>query len=70
MENHNRPEEPPEGWNQPLPERLAQPTYWPAMLALGMTIMLLGPVTNMAITGVGGVFSVVALIGWIGDLLK
>ncbi|MBV8841541.1 MAG: hypothetical protein JO307_01910 [Bryobacterales bacterium] len=70
MEDEKRPEELREGWNRALPERLASPTYWPAMLALGMTIMLLGPVTNMAVTIVGGVFSAIALIGWIGDLLR
>jgi len=57
-----------EGWSDPLPERLARPTYWPSLLALGMTLALLGPVTLMAVTIVGLGLAVVALIGWIGDL--
>src|SRR5690242_11660197 len=33
----------PAGWKKPLPERLSRPTYWPAILALSMTLALLGP---------------------------
>ncbi len=58
----------PEGWTEPRPERVAEPTYWPAMLALGMTLALLGPVTSMAIAVVGAGLAVAALIGWIGEL--
>jgi hypothetical protein len=59
----------PPGWKRPLPERLARPTYWPAMLAFGMTVALLGPVTNMAITVVGLLLGAVSLVGWIGEIL-
>jgi len=58
------------GWSRPLPETLARPTYWPAMLALGMTLALLGPVTSMAITVVGAGLAVAALVGWIGELVR
>jgi hypothetical protein len=58
-----------DGWKDPLPEHVARPTYWPAMLALGIIVALLGPVTNMAVTIVGLVFGAVALAGWIGELL-
>jgi hypothetical protein len=58
-----------EGWQKPLPDKLARPTYWPAMLALAITLALLGPVTNMAVTGVGVVLGAAALAGWIGDIL-
>jgi len=57
-------------WSRPLPETLARPTYWPAMLALGMTLALLGPVTSMAITVVGAGLAVTALVGWIGELVR
>jgi len=57
-------------WNRPLPEHLAQPTYWPAMLAFGMTLALLGPVTSMWMTVVGLVFAGFALAGWIGDIVN
>ncbi len=56
-------------WKKPLPEHLPRPTYWPAMLALAMNLALLGPVTQMAVTGVGIVLGAVALIGWIGEMV-
>lgn len=59
----------PTGWKKPLPQHLPRPTYWPAILALAMTLALLGPVTLMPITVVGLVLGAVALIGWIGELL-
>jgi hypothetical protein len=62
-------EPPPAGWKKPLPERLPRPTYWPAMLALAVTLALLGPVTLMAISAVGVALGAVALIGWIGEIL-
>jgi hypothetical protein len=57
-------------WRRPLPEALARPTYWPAMLALGMTLALLGPVTSLAITVVGLGLAIAALIGWIGEMVR
>ncbi|HEX3743601.1 MAG TPA: hypothetical protein VHW09_06720 [Bryobacteraceae bacterium] len=57
------------GWKKPLPEQLARPTYWPAVLALGIMVALLGPVTDMAVSVVGLLSIVCALIGWIGELL-
>ncbi len=58
-----------EDWTTPLPKSLPRPTYWPAMLAFGMTLTLLGPVTSMAISVAGAAFAVVALAGWIGDII-
>ncbi|HUA86245.1 MAG TPA: hypothetical protein VMB85_20455 [Bryobacteraceae bacterium] len=55
-------------WTEPLPRRLARPTYWPSMLALSVTLALLGPVTSMAITGVGVLLAAAALSGWIGEI--
>jgi hypothetical protein len=59
----------PAGWKRPLPGHLPRRTYWPAILALATTLALLGPVTLMPITAVGGGLGAVALIGWIGDML-
>ncbi len=64
------------GWHKPLPERLPQPGYWPAIMALGITFMLWGLAvgfnevvsTIIIIYGIGFLLFVVALIGWIGDL--
>jgi len=59
----------PNAWKKPLPERLARPTYWPAMLAFAITIALVGPITNMAATAVGLLMALAALFGWIGEIL-
>jgi hypothetical protein len=59
----------PSSWNKPLPQSLSRPTYWPSILALAVTLVLLGPVTLMPITGVGLILGAVALIGWIGEIL-
>ena len=59
----------PAGWKKPLPEHLPRRTYWPAILALAMTLALLGPVTLMPVTAVGLALGAVALVGWTGDIL-
>jgi hypothetical protein len=56
------------GWNRPRPEKLAEPTVWPAALALAITLMLWGFVSSLIITGVGLGLLVTALAGWIGDI--
>jgi len=60
----------PPGWSRPLPERLPRPTCWPAALALGAAMALLGPVTLMAVTIVGVCVAAVALAGWIGEIVR
>jgi len=57
------------GWSKPLPEHLSEPTYWPAVMALGVTALLWGIVTSVIISLVGLALFVLALIGWIGELL-
>jgi len=57
------------GWKRPLPDRLPPPTYWPAMLAFGVMLALLGPVTNLAVTVVGLLLAGAALVGWIGEII-
>ncbi|HJT86500.1 MAG TPA: hypothetical protein VJ732_01565 [Bryobacteraceae bacterium] len=59
----------PEGWHRPEPERLPHPTYWPAVLALGVVLLVWGPITTLAVSAVGGAVIVVGLTGWLGDLL-
>ena len=54
---------------KPLPEHVARPTYWPALLALAMTLALLGPVTAPLVGAAGLIFGAVALAGWVGDIL-
>ncbi len=59
---------PPPGWGAARPERLAQPTYWPAVLALAIAFVLWGAVTSLVISGVGLLLAVIGLAGWIGEL--
>ena len=57
------------GWNKPLPEHLARPTYWPAVLAFAMAFTLLGPVTSMWLSLIGALLGAFALAGWIGEMI-
>jgi hypothetical protein len=61
--------QPPPGWSLPKPERVAAPTYWPAVMALGITMILWGVVTAVLISLTGLALFVLALAGWIGELL-
>jgi hypothetical protein len=56
------------GWNHPRPEKLPEPTAWPAALALAVTLMLWGFVSSLIISGVGLALFVAALAGWIADI--
>lgn len=58
----------PPGWKKPLPETLARPTFWPAMLALGVNLILLGIVTQIVVGLAGLLLSIVSLAGWIGEI--
>lgn len=57
----------PPGWHK-LDEPLPEPTYWPAVMAVGIVFIAWGIVTLYAISGVGLLLFVIALVGWIGDL--
>jgi hypothetical protein len=56
------------GWNVPKPEKLPEPSIWPAALALGITFLVWGMVTTLLITGVGAAVFAVAIAGWIRDI--
>lgn len=65
------PVSPPEGdlvWHIPQPEKLPRPTYWPVVMALGLTFVFWGPVTTVLLSGVGLILVTLALVGWIGEL--
>lgn len=57
------------GWSRPLPEQIPRPTYWPAVLALGVTFVFWGVVTSAIISGIGLLVFALGLAGWIGELL-
>jgi hypothetical protein len=55
-------------WNVPKPETLIAPTWWPAALALGLTLAVWGLIVSAIVFAIGlAVFSA-ALAGWIGDM--
>ncbi len=56
------------GWQNPQPETLPRPTYWPAVLATGVIFLLWGIVTTFIISGVGFVLTAFAIYGWIREL--
>lgn len=57
-----------QGWHPPKAEKLPKPTYWPASLAFGITVLAWGPLTSWIIAAVGCIVCVASLAGWIGDL--
>jgi hypothetical protein len=48
---------------------MPESTAWPIVLALGITLLVAGLVTSLALSLVGGLLFVGALGGWIGQLL-
>jgi hypothetical protein len=64
---HSDPDLPP-GWSRARPEHIPRPTYWPAVLAFGLTLALWGFLTTWIISVVGIVLIAISLVGWIGDL--
>ena len=66
--HHGPAEELPPGWSRPKPDHVPRPTYWPAVMGLGVTCLFWGVVTTYVISAVGLVLFVIALAGWIGEL--
>ncbi len=65
--NTNSPE-PRSDWTGAQPESIPEPTYWPAFLGLGATLLVWGLITSAIITVIGVVLFGWSLGGWIGDL--
>lgn len=57
------------GWQRVERHALPRPTYWPAAMAFGITLLLWGIVTSLLISGVGLALFALALAGWIGELI-
>ncbi len=57
-------------WIEPRPLLVPRPTAWPVGLALGITVLFLGIVTMWIVAVSGGIMVVVALAGWIGEMLR
>jgi hypothetical protein len=58
------------GWHKPLPQSPPQPTFWPMVMALAITIAMSGIVLDYIVMGVGVALFAVACGGWIGDMLR
>ncbi|MFL5731700.1 MAG: hypothetical protein ACJ78Q_00750 [Chloroflexia bacterium] len=56
------------GWSWAQPEHIPLPTYWPAGLALGVTLLLWGLITSPLLTIIGLIVFATSLAGWIGEL--
>ena len=44
-------------------------TAWPIVLAFGLTLLFAGPVTSIAVSALGAVFTVTAAVGWFRQVL-
>jgi len=62
------PSESHSGWAVLPPEKLPEPSIWPATLAVAITFLVWGLVTSLIITGVGLAMFALALAGWIRDI--
>jgi hypothetical protein len=49
--------------------QLPAPTAWPMVLALGITLVLAGMVTDVVVSILGGLLSVGAMVGWFRQVL-
>lgn len=56
------------GWTTAQPQSLLKPTYWPAVLALGIAFIMWGLTSSLVITIVGATLFILALINWIALL--
>lgn len=62
-ESHGEPK-----GNPPKPLHIAEPTYWPLILAVGITMFAWGWVTSLLLTALGLILIVASIVNWIGDM--
>lgn len=58
----------PKNWVTLALEHLPNPTYWPAAMALGVTLLFWGTVTSWVILLMGLLVLFASLLGWIKDI--
>lgn len=56
------------GWHAPLPEKLPRPTAFPAVVAMGATLLALGIETSWIVSCVGLAVFALGAGGWIREL--
>lgn len=57
-----------QGWSQARPAAVPRPTYVPAAMAFGLTLLLWGLVASPVVLGVGVAVVVASLVGWIREM--
>lgn len=67
LPTHGEPMRP--GWSRPAPLKIPHPTYWPMIFGLGVAFLMWGFISNLFVLGLGFFFMMVALVGWVKDLL-
>ena len=58
-----------QGWVAPLPAIAPKPTYWPAVLGVGIAFLAGGLATYLILSAAGLAIVIAAAIGWIHDLV-
>jgi hypothetical protein len=56
------------GWTTVPPEKMPEPTFWPAALALGTVLLLWGIVTSFVVGMVGFILLVFSIAGWLQEM--
>ena len=64
----NRPETNRNDWVAPPEQKIPQPTYAPAAMALGVAFVFFGIVTSYLFCAAGAVIMALALTRWIGAM--
>jgi hypothetical protein len=57
------------GWNLPQPDTVPRPTYWPAVLAFGCSLVGFGVLTSYLFSALGALISVIAVLKWIREIV-
>jgi hypothetical protein len=52
------------------PEAVPRPTYFPASMAFGITMLLAGIITSPVVLAMGALAVGVSLAGWIGEMRR
>ena len=58
------------GWSLPKPEMIPRATYWPVLLAGGISFVFWGLISDIFIFGAGLILTIMSMIGWVNDLLN
>jgi hypothetical protein len=65
---HDQSVSPRLGWVLIPPEKMPEPTFWPAALALGTVLLLWGLVTSFVVGVVGFILLVFSIAGWLREM--